>query len=206
MKELYDFLAKNDITPNGLYVLHCLNKNYSHANYVNTQTELYRLTMSQLVIKKVDDFGTKYVITTKGNHLLKEAEELLVVGKRAKKNEVPFADWEQKIIAYNEMFPKGKKAGSSVSFRTNPKELYEKFKWFFAENPDYTWELVMKATADYVKSFDESMEYTYMQTSKYFIKKEDKNRNVTSTLGSMCYNILEGNTEEVSDGYRFFGD
>lgn len=204
MKEFYNFLVKNDITPNGLYVLHCLSKSYNHVNYVNTQTELYRLTVSEYVIKKSDEFGTKYVITVKGNYLLKDVEKLLTVEKRIKANQSTFEDWEEKIVTYNNMFPKGKKAGSSVSFRTNPKELYEKFKWFFAEYPEYNWDLVFKAVNLYVAPFNESLDYQYMQTSKYFIKKEDKNKIATSTLGNVCYNIVEGNTEDVSDGFKFW--
>lgn len=95
---------------------------------------------------------------------------------------------------------------SAHSYRTNPKELYDKFIWFFNEYPDYTWELVLQATGQYVKSFQDASDYTYMQSSKYFIKKEDKNKQVTSTLASMCWNMLEGNDVDVtSEGYHYFG-
>lgn len=206
MKDFYDHLVKNEITPNGLFILHCIYKKYSYVNYVNTATELYRLEMTKHVVKNTNEFGSSFTITTKGLHLLKESEDVLINKKQVKKNDIPFADWESKIIAYNNLFPKGKKEGSSVSFRTNPKELHDKFKWFFAEYPDYDWDFVMKATELYVKPFDETSDYMYMQTSKYFIRKDDKNKNTTSTLGSMCYNLAEGNLDEVSDGYKYFGD
>ena len=206
MKDFYDHLVKNETTPNGLFVLHCLHKSYAYQNYVNTLTELYRLEMHGFVAKKENEFGSSYVITTKGLHLLKESEDILIRNKRIKKNEIPFEDWQEKIIAYNNLFPKGKKEGSSVSFRTNPKELYDKFKWFFGEQPDYDWDMVFKATAEYVKPFDETSDYQYMQTSKYFIRKDDKNKNTTSTLGTMCYNIVEGNLDQVSYNYKYFGD
>jgi hypothetical protein len=161
--------------------------------------------MHGFVVKKENDFGTSYVLTTKGLHLLKESEDILIRNKRIKKNEVPFEDWQEKIIAYNNLFPKGKKEGSSVSFRTNPKELYDKFKWFFQEYPEYDWDLVLHATAKYAATFEESNDYTYMQTSKYFIKKDDKNKVTTSTLSTHCYNIAEGNDEEISTGTYYFG-
>ena len=44
-----------------------------------------------------------------------------------------------------------------------------------------------------------------MQTSKYFIKKDDKNKVTTSTLSTHCYNIVEGNDEEISTGTYYFG-
>lgn len=206
MKDFYNHLVKNEVTPNGLFILHCLHKKYSYANYVNTMTELYRLEMHGFVVKNQNDFGTMYNLTSKGLYFLKESEDMLVTQKRVKENKIPFEDWQENINAYNQMFPKGKKEGSSVSFRTSPKELHDKFKWFFAEYPDYNWDIVLKATAEYVKVFDETSDYRYMQTSKYFIKKDDKNKNTTSTLATMCYNIIEGNLNDVSDNYKYFGD
>jgi hypothetical protein len=44
-----------------------------------------------------------------------------------------------------------------------------------------------------------------MQTSKYFIKKEDKSKSVTSTLATVCYDISEGNDTEISTGFHYFG-
>jgi hypothetical protein len=65
--------------------------------------------------------------------------------------------------------------------------------------------MVLTATEKYVKIFEESNDYTFMQTSKYFIKKDDKNRVTTSTLSTHCYNIVEGNDEEISSGTYYFG-
>jgi hypothetical protein len=45
-----------------------------------------------------------------------------------------------------------------------------------------------------------------MQTSRYFIKKDDKSKNTISNLAGICYNIAEGNDEDVSEsGYHYFG-
>jgi hypothetical protein len=135
-----------------------------------------------------------------------ESEVYICNIKTIKKvSKVKFEDWEEKIKQYNELFPKGKKEGSSVSFRTNPKELYEKFKWFFQEYPEYDWDMVLNATEKYIKVFEEACDYTYMQTSKYFIKKDDKNKVTTSTLSTHCYNIAEGNNEDISTGTYYFG-
>jgi hypothetical protein len=83
--------------------------------------------------------------------------------------------------------------------------LYQRFVWFFTEYPEYTWEDVFVATKKYLAGFEASVDYTYAQTSKYFIKKDDKNKNIVSTLATMCYNIAQGNDDEIDSGFHYFG-
>ncbi len=205
MRELFDFLVKNSVSPNGFLVLHSTHHSYMYPNYINYRHEQYRLEMTGHLKEVKKDVGTVYELTEKGLMLLREAEEAALKTKRAKKAKIPLAEWEDHIKTFNEMFPKGKKEGTNISYRTNPKELMERFVWFFKEYPDYTWDQVLEVTQRYVDSFDESTGYTYMQTSKYFVKKDDKFRSTSSTLAGMIYNMLEGNDEEVSTGYHYFG-
>lgn len=206
MKEFYDFLIKNELTPNAHYVLYCMVYNIPIVGIPYT-LEQYKLSLNDYVNEHVaEDKTIFYTITAKAAHVIHESEVYICNIKTVKKvNKIDFKDWEDKIKQYNELFPKGKKEGSSISFRTNPKELYEKFKWFFQEYPEYDWDMVLAATEKYIKVFEESNDYTYMQTSKYFIKKDDKNRVTTSTLSTHCYNIAEGNDEELSTGTYYFG-
>jgi hypothetical protein len=206
MKEFYDFLIKNELTPNAHYVLYCMVYNIPIVGIPYT-LEQYKLSLNDYVNEHIaEDKTIFYTITAKAAHVIHESEVYICNIKTVKKvNKVDFKDWEDKIKQYNELFPKGKKEGSSISFRTNPKELYEKFKWFFQEYPEYDWDMVLAATEKYIKVFEESNDYTYMQTSKYFIKKDDKNRVTTSTLSTHCYNIAEGNDEELSTGTYYFG-
>lgn len=208
MRELFDYLAANKVSPNGLFVLHSVYNNYHFDNYINSKTELYRLELSGYVKSEKVDGNAKVTITSEGLAVLRQCEKIAgrMPKQKEKKSKIPFEEWASNIEAYNALFPKGRKEGASVSFRTPPKELYERFIWFFAENPTYDWDLVMKAAKQYVEVFEQQGDYTYMQTSKYFIKKEDRNKNVTSTLGSICYNILEGNDEDISTaGHYYFG-
>lgn len=205
MKEYYDFLVVNKITPNGLFVLHATLKSYLYPNYVNFQSEQYRLELSGHLRSESTGVTKVFKVTDKGLHILREAENIMSKMKRTRKKDVPFSDWEEKIIEYNLLFPTGKKQGSSVSFRTNPKELFERFRWFFLEYPEYSWDDVLQATREYLHKFEEASDFTFAQTSKYFIKKEDKGRSTTSTLATMCYNIAEGNTEELNTGFHYFG-
>jgi hypothetical protein len=206
MKELYDYLVQQKITPNGLFILHTTHQNYMYASYVNYKSEQYRLALTgHLVEDKFGGLNPVYKITDKGLHVIREAEQILAKMKRAKKTEIPFSDWEEHIVKYNDMFPKGKKQGSSVTFKTNPKELFDRFKWFFKEYPEYTWEDVFAATEMYIKVYEDASDFTYMQTSKYFVKKEDKSKSTTSSLASLIYNIKSGNVDDVDSGFHYFG-
>jgi hypothetical protein len=200
MKEFFDYLVKHKLSPNGFYVLHSTFNGYSHTNFINVRSEQYRLALCDYM-KEVD--GT-YVLTTLGKGVLRNGQKLLEKAPKPKK--VPFEEWEENIIKYNEFFPKGKRPDSSHAYRTNPKELYERFIWFFNEYPDYTWDLVMQAVEQYADGFKESGDYTYMTNSKYFIKKEDKNRQIASGLATMCWNIVEGNDADITnEGFHYFG-
>ena len=200
MKEFFDYLVKHKLSPNGFYVLHSTFNGYSHTNFINVRSEQYRLALCDYM-KEVD--GT-YVLTTLGKGVLRNGQKLLEKAPKPKK--VPFEEWEENITRYNEYFPKGKRPDSTHAYRTNPKELYERFIWFFNEYPDYTWELVFQAIEQYADSFKESGDYTYMTNSKYFIKKEDKNRQIASGLATMCWNIVEGNdTDITNEGFHYFG-
>jgi len=206
MKEFYEFLNNNELTPNAHYILYCMVYNIPIKG-VSYTSEQYKLSLAGFLTEnKSETQGIFYTITSKATHVVHESEVYICNIKTVKKvNKVSYQDWEEKIKQYNELFPKGKKAGSTMSFRTNPKELYDKFKWFFQEYPEYDWDMVLTATEKYVNMFEESNDYTYMQTSKYFIKKDDKNKVTTSTLSTHCYNIVEGNDEEISTGTYYFG-
>jgi len=207
MKEFYEFLNNNELTPNAHYILYCMVYNLPIKG-VSYTSEQYKLSLAGFLTEhRSEDSGMFYTITTKAAHVVHESEVYICNLKTVKKvNKVAYQDWEEKIKQYNEMFPKGKRPGSTTSYRTNPKELYDKFKWFFQEYPEYDWDLVLKATAKYVEVFDDSNDYTYMQSSKYFIKKDDKNRVTTSTLSTHCYNIVEGNDVDITAiGTYYFG-
>lgn len=200
MKKFYDYLASQGLTPNGYYVLHATYNKYYHEKFVNIRTEQHRLAMTDFLYEKDDN----YTLTDKAITTIKTAEKLLVeVTKKIKK--VPYGTWTDEINQFNNMFPKGKRDGSTIAYRTNPKELHERFCWFFETYPEYTWELVLNATKKYVEVCTEN-DVKYLQTSKYFIKKQDKNLEITSTLASLCWNIVEGNDEEISaQGFHYFG-
>lgn len=207
MNDFFNFLNENDLTPNGVYVLYNMINNVNAFN-VNTYHEQHKLSLNGYLNENYDTTteSVSYSLTKKATDIIKKCNEHFKtsVVKRSK-NTIKFEDWQDNIKIFNELFPKGRKQGSTVSFRSTPKELFEKFKWFFAEYPEYDWDLVFKVTSNYIDEFDEQGDYTYMQTSKYFVKKDDKNKVTTSTLANLCFSHLEGDEETKIKGTYYFG-
>ena len=102
-------------------------------------------------------------------------------------------DFADNINMYRETFP-NIRLPSGKPARVNVKMLSESFRWFF-ETYDYTWKDVIKASKMYVNEYRDA-EYLYMQTSQYFICKQDKHRVKHSTLADYCDMILEGVSTE----------
>lgn len=73
-------------------------------------------------------------------------------------------------IKMQEIFPQGKKEGTSQYFRGNKKEVTLKIKKFLKLYGHYTDEQILEATRKYVDSFNGN--YTYMRVLKYFIIKD----------------------------------
>ena len=73
-------------------------------------------------------------------------------------------------IKMQEIFPQGKKEGTSQYFRGNKKEVTLKIKKFLKLYGHYTDEQILEATQKYVDSFNGN--YTYMRVLKYFIIKD----------------------------------
>ena len=72
-----------------------------------------------------------------------------------------------------EVFPKGKKEETTSYWRGNRKEIRERLQKFFKlYGNKYTDEQILKATQDYVSSFNGN--YSYMRVLKYFILKDER--------------------------------
>jgi hypothetical protein len=142
--------------------------------YLNLENKRYKLTpQAKLFVVKLDNYFIK----------AKKKTDIELMGKN-------FVD---KINNYREIFP-AKKLPSGKPARNNVKALGESFRWFF-ETYDHSWEDLIKATRMYVNEYRDA-DYLYMQTSQYFICKQDKNRVKHSTLADYCDMVLEGVSSE----------
>ena len=65
----------------------------------------------------------------------------------------------------------------------------------FLETYDHSWDQIHEATRMHVNEYRDA-EYMYMQTSQYFICKQDKHRVKHSTLADYCDMIVDGVSTE----------
>tara|TARA_R110002020_G_scaffold36503_5_gene109819 strand:+ start:15781 stop:16305 length:525 start_codon:yes stop_codon:yes gene_type:complete len=132
---------------------------------------------------------TKVNITDKGRKLMVKYDNHFTLAKKKTNLQLMGKDFLNNIEKYRELFP-AKKLPSGKLARVNIKTLTNGFTWFFGEY-DYTWQEVLKATAQYVNEYEDN-DYMYMKTSQYFITKEDKSKTKHSELADYCDMVREG--------------
>lgn len=134
--------------------------------------------------------NTKQItITKKGMDFINLLDNYFIKAKKKTNIQLMGKDFLQSIDVYREIFPKGK-LPSGLPARNNTKALGESFRWFF-ETFDYTWDEIYKATKMYVNEY-RANNYLYMQTSQYFIAKQDKHKVKKSTLADYCDMVRDG--------------
>lgn len=98
-------------------------------------------------------------------------------------------------IKIKDLFPEGKKPGTNFYWRSNVPEIKQKLLVFFKKYGDYTDEDVLDATKRYLEAH--RIDSRYMQLCKYFIWKQDANKEVKSELLSYLEN--KNGKDEVFD-------
>ena len=135
----------------------------------------------------------QYIMTTSAKLLCVKLDNYFIKAKKKTDIQLMGKNHVDSINSYREVFP-AKKLPSGKPARNNVKALGEAFRWFF-ETYDHTWEDIQKATRMYVNEYRDAG-YMYMQTSQYFICKQDKHRVKHSTLADYCDMIVEGVSTE----------
>jgi|TARA_R100000935_G_scaffold1442_1_gene4705 hypothetical protein len=135
-----------------------------------------------------------YKLTPQSKAFIAHLDNYFIKAKKKTDIQLMGKDFSEKINIYRETFP-NTRLPSGKPARVNVKMLSESFRWFF-ETYDYEWQDVINATKMYVNEYRDA-EYMYMQTSQYFICKQDKHRVKSSTLADYCDMIRDGiDTEE----------
>jgi hypothetical protein len=193
MNEIFNKLIKEKLTPNSLYVLHCVkNKLSPSKSLVNSSLEIHRL-------KNENWLNEDLQLTSKSFIFMEELDSYFKKSKKKTSKSLMGDNFDTNIKLYNELFP-AKKLGSGKYARTNIKNLETSFRWFF-ENYDYTWETILKATKKYV--FEYSLKnYEYMRTSQYFIRKQNSDKSFESDLATYCDMLNYGSPNEEQDIFK----
>lgn len=186
------------VTPNELFALLCLKESIAvSSSSINLHFEIRNLKalgyVTPTAFVGIDNLENAWVITEKGENLLKEMDVLYSKIVEDVNTTVVGNSYSENIRAYNMLFPRGK-LPSGKQARVNAKNLEASFKWFF-KNFDYSWEIVLKATELYVNEY-RLRNYLYMRTSQYFIRKTLPDRTSESELANYCEMIVTGNYED----------
>lgn len=162
------------LSPLDLYTLLKINnKEFVESKYV-------QVLLADCLIEKEKD---TYVVSKLGNALLTKL----------------FSEKPQRILdpndikKYNELFP-SRKLPSGKLARVNINNLIPAFRWF-VDNFEYDWSTIMKATEKYVSEYA-LKGYKYMQTSQYFIRKQQSDRTWSSELANYCQLLTDGEDED----------
>ena len=188
MWELFQKILQANLTPNQTLILFGIKQGVSLPN--TTDKEKYELVLNGYLEKK----DGQYIMTQSAKLICVKLDNYFIKAKKKTDIQLMGKNFVDSINDYREVFP-AKKLPSGKPARNNVKALGEAFRWFF-ETYDYTWVDIMKATKMYVNEYRDA-DYLYMQTSQYFVCKQDKHRVKHSTLADYCDMILEGiNTED----------
>lgn len=91
------------------------------------------------------------------------------------------------------LYPEGKKAGTNNYWRGNVPEIRDRLQMFLKRFDDYPDEVIIKATENYVESFN--MDTRLMKTLKYFISKKREDGSTEYDLLTFIENIDSSNTD-----------
>lgn len=129
----------------------------------------------------------------------KEEASTILIDSEQTDGKIEFEDLANKL---RELYPKGKKAGTSYMWRDTTAAIAKKLKILVTKyNCKFTEEQAIKATKTYVESFGGN--YKYMQLLKYFILKTPVNADGAVEFRSdfMSYIDNEGQEEQLREDW-----
>ena len=100
-----------------------------------------------------------------------------------------------------ELYPKGKKEGTNQFWADGVSIIVKRLKIFYKKYGFYDNDIIIKATEDYIKSFNG--DYRFMKTLKYFLWSEKVNKagEVEPTADLLTYIENAGEIDELSDDW-----
>ena len=186
MDEIFNKLIKAKITPNSLYVLHCIKNKISVQKLVNDSLEISKLQADDWLKEDLSLSGKSIIFMEELNSYFRKS-------KKKTSKDLMGNNFDVYIKKYNSIFPV-KKLGSGKYARTNLKNLEAGFRWFF-DTYDYDWKVILEATSKYVEEY-RLKNYEYMRTSQYFIRKQNTDKSFESDLATYCDMLIEGGSNE----------
>lgn len=199
LMEMFNMILKKELTPNQFYLMYCMKEGVSPL-HINMHQELRTLQAEGWITGEMKENRPEFTFEPKAISLLQQVEGFFHIQKKKTNNQVMGKDYGENIEQYLLLFPKIK-LPSGKAARTDKRNCETAFKWFF-ENHQYSWETILKATAMYVDDY-EKRNYMYMQTSQYFIRKQQPDKSWGSELANWCSAVESG---DMADSGNHFSE
>lgn len=154
-------LEKNKISFEDYLVLLCI---YKKINISESVKNLYDKNLIMSNTNNLENFED-YEITFNGGGIIDD----VILDSCVKVDIDPLENLAKKL---KEIFPKGKKEGTNMYWSEGTALIIRRLKLFFKKYGQYSNEDIINAAERYINSFNG--DYRYMRTLKYFIFKEEK--------------------------------
>ena len=161
--------------------------------------DMYNHLIKEGYITKINsscyELNKKYTITNRGINLFSDI--VLNSDKNITESSNSISELASKL---REIYPTGKMPGTTYYYKGNLQDIEKKLKSFKKRYGNYTDEDIIKATENYIKSFNGN--YTYLKLLKYFIWKDEKRDGetiATSVLADWIEN--EGQEEKLTNNW-----
>lgn len=187
MMDMFNLISTEGLSPNEFYLLYNMQSRIEPM-HINIHQDIRTLLNKEFIkdISKSDI--SAFELTPKANELINKVESFFKVQKKKTNEQIMGNRYQDNVLAYIEIFPK-MMLPSKKPARSDKKNVETALKWFI-ETYEYSWDTIFKATTSYVTDF-ETRGYKYMQTSQYFIRKQNADRTWASELANMCA-VVEG--------------
>lgn len=190
LMEFFMQISQKGLTPNQLYLLSCIREGIA-SQHINLHAELRVLIQNKWITDKTDGKGYMYILSQEASKLLEEIDKQFSTTKKKVNSAIMGEDYQKHIDTYLNLFPK-LRLPSGKPARSDRKNVQTALEWFM-KTYEYSWDTVLKATAAYVDEY-ERKNYMYMQTSQYFIRKQQSDKTWGSELANMCAVIESGDS------------
>ena len=181
MKEMFNILIRNKLTPNRFYVLWAINQKLT-TPLVNTEAELR-------ILKRENWLSEDNKLTNSSKKLIKEIESHFKVIRKKSSTDLMGDGFLDNIKKFNLIYP-NKKLPSGQAARSAISNLESAFRWFFANN-EFSWDTIFKATTQYINE-RERQNWNFTRKSQYFVRKQYPDKTWDSLLADFCTHIESG--------------
>lgn len=154
--------------------------------YPNTKININLTQILEYGFIVENDVG--YCLTQDGINFIESMEQIEVEGKKMPTKSERF----ELVDKLRELFPEGKKTGTSKYWRGNRGDVGEKLKKFFEKYGVYEDDKVLEASQKYIQSFGDNKQL--MRTLEYFILKDG-----SSDLATILENVDSVKSDSQND-------